>query len=187
MEGHGTTHITAAILCALVAGWATVPAAAGSIEDQVEVALLAVSYQKLEGSEYKIAIVHDDNVPDWSLRKVDRAMKKNRSLSRKGIRLKTARVPMAESQKLKRQLEEFKTNAVFIMAGNTMDNAKKIVELTRKLKMLSIAGEPDHVDQAGATLGIRKTARGYKILINHQGRAQEGVLFDTRLLRMSSH
>lgn len=184
MTGRG--HFLAAVLaCIAFSTCLSGLASAGAIENQVEVLLLAVSYQKTSDSRYTIAIVHDENVEDWALRKVRRAMKKNRSLRRKGLKLKTVKIPMAQPEIMKQQLTEAKASAVFIMAGSQLDTAKKIVKLTRKLKILSIAGEPEHVDQAGVTLGVEKTGRGFKILINHNGRAKEGVLFDTRLLRMA--
>jgi len=174
-----------ALACILFAVGLNGTAAAGSIENEVEVVLLAVSYQETSNSKYTIAIVHDEGVADWALRKVHQAMKKNRSLRRKGLKLKAVKIPMADPEALRQKLTEARASAVFIMAGSQMENAKKIVKVTRKMKILSIGGEPDFVDQAGATLGVKKTGRGYKILINHKGRAKEGVAFDTRLLRMA--
>jgi hypothetical protein len=182
MQGSFRLIRVAFLFCVLIF---SCPARAGSIENQVEVVLLAVSYQKTASKNYNIAIVHDENVSDWSLRKVHQAMKKNRSLRRKGFKLKAVRIPMDKPEALKQKLTESKASAVFIMDGCQVDNAKQVVKLTRKLKILSIAGDPEHVDQAGATLGVKKTGRGYKILINHKGRTKEAVLFDTRLLRMA--
>jgi hypothetical protein len=184
MKTRPTLPAVAVLSWILFLAGLTGPAAAGSIDEQVEVVLLAVSYQKVDVPEYIIAIVHDQNASDWSLRKVDRAMRKSRSFRKK--KLKTVKIPMADTEILGKQLVESKANAVFIMADTQLENAKKIVQLTHRLKILSIAGEPDHVDQAGATLGVRKTGRGFKILINHKGRAEEGVIFDTRLLRMAA-
>jgi len=184
MKPRGHLHL-ATLACILLTAAPTGPAAAGSIEKEVEVVLLAVSYQKTANSRYTIAIIHDEGVADWSLRKVYRAMRKNRSLRRKGLKLKAVKIPMDEPDALRQKLSDAKASAVFIMAGSQMDNAKKIVKLTRRMKLLSIGGESDFVDQAGATLGVKKTGRGYKILINHKGRAKEGVVFDTRLLRLA--
>jgi hypothetical protein len=158
-----------------------------SLEEKIQVLLRVMSYQKKTKTyaEYTVAVVYDLNVSESTASKVAKAFKQVEGVKIAGKKLNCVKMAFGDEASLKIKLLDSRVNAVYLIEGNSSATVDKILTLCKELKLLSVAGEPEFVSKNRATLGLSKVSGKFKIMINRQNSIEEGVYFDTRLLRMA--
>ncbi len=158
-------------------------------EVQTKAMLNSMSYHKSpsvnKAEKIVIALLYDESIPAQKVAAIKAGFEKNKDTKIGKKTFSVIEISFATVDELKKKLSAAKANAVYIVSGSE-GAARKAVSATRNLKMLSMAGDPDHVHWLGVCLGVESKLDKLKILINLSGCKIEGVHFDPRLLRIAS-
>jgi len=182
--------ITAAILAATVGSALAQTKAPGiDLSERVKTLIAAVSYQKSKGMRepgpFVIALVSDPRAPRELIEKAHQAFLEHKNMKVGNKPIKLIVLNYDDEKKFKATLIKEGVDAVFITAGSRRIT-RQILNVTREIKVLSITAVADYVHRLGASLGVEARAGKPKLLINLSSCKNEGVEFDSRLLRLAS-
>jgi hypothetical protein len=159
------------------------------VGERVKALLTALSFHKskatLEPGPFVIAIVHDAQVPKKVVSAAKAAFNENRKTKVGSKSIAALDVRFRDKDSFRKALLKAGADAVYITPGSR-SVTRQILNVTRSLKILSIAAVADFVHGLGASLGVEARAGRPKLLINLSGCKNEGIEFDPRLVRLAS-
>jgi hypothetical protein len=160
----------------------------GPLPERVEALLKAVGYHRsrfTRGSQpLVIGIAHAADTPPEAVARAREAFAAHQKLKLGGKAFTVVELTYKDPQDLKARLSEAGVGAVFLPA-ESRHIVRQVLNVTRAVKMLSFTSEPDYVHWMGVGLGVERSAQGLKPMVNLSGCQNEGVEFDSRLLRVA--
>lgn len=188
-EARTSLLVCLGLIASLVAPRLTAQQRDVSLDTLVQTLLKAISYHNSKGMQepgpFVIALVSDPNAHKEVVEKAHQAFANHADMKigRKPFRL--IHLAYEDAKSFRADLSKHSADAVYITAESRRVT-RQVLNITREVKILSITAVADYVHRLGASLGVEVRAGKPKLLINLSSCKNEGVEFDSRLLRLAA-
>jgi len=160
-----------------------------SVDAKVKALLTAMGYHRSRAMENKrqlvIAICRDADTPAEVAAEARAAFEHHRALKIGGRSFSVVEFIYRDSKEFEERLRAEGVGAVFLCEG-TRKSVRQMLNVTMVVKVLSFTTDADYVHWLGVSLGVEREGQEPKLMVNLSGCRNEGVEFDSRLLRLAT-